>query len=138
MLKHCRLKDFTLGEGIALGVFAEKFDADDWIDVAVPGDVHQALVAAGRIPEPFYDRNELDCGWIEECEWWYRAQFTYEQVPPQTEERLLLIFHGLDTFVTIWLNGAQLGKHDNMFREAAFDVTQSLHTDKPNILALCF
>ncbi|HEY43237.1 MAG TPA: glycoside hydrolase family 2 protein [Anaerolineae bacterium] len=138
MLDYCKLKDFAPGEGVVLGAYAEKFDTDDWIDVAVPGDVHLTLVAAGRIPDPFYNRNELVCAWVEEREWWYRAQFTYKHGLPQSEERLLLIFHGLDTFVTIWLNGEPLGEHGNMFREVVFDVTHKVRTDRPNTLALCF
>lgn len=138
MFDHWRLKDFAPGGGEALGAFAHQFDTDDWIDVAVPGDVHRALIDAGRIADPFYNRNELDCSWIEEREWWYRTQFSYDQEPPESQERLQLVFHGLDTFATIWLNGEQLGKHGNMFREAVFDVTHRVRTDRPNTLALCF
>jgi beta-mannosidase len=75
-----KLKDYAPAEG----------------DVSAPGDVYQALIASGRIPDPYYDRNELDCAWVEEREWWYRAQFIYEHGPPQTDERLLLVFHGLE------------------------------------------
>jgi beta-mannosidase len=39
-----------------------------------------------------------------------------------TRRALRLVFHGLDTFATIWLNGEKLGGHSNMFREAVFDV----------------
>ncbi|MCJ7706440.1 MAG: beta galactosidase jelly roll domain-containing protein, partial [Anaerolineales bacterium] len=138
MFDHWRLKDFAPGGGVALGALAHQFDTDDWIDVAVPGDVHRALIDAGRIADPFYNRNELDCSWIEEREWWYRTQFSYDQEPPESQERLQLVFHGLDTFATIWLNGEQLGKHGNMFREAVFDVTHRVRTDRPNTLALCF
>ena len=74
MLDNCQLKDFAPGAGVALGAFAEQFDTEDWIDLDVPGDVHQALVAAGRIPDSFYDRNELDSAWVEDREWWYRGQ----------------------------------------------------------------
>jgi beta-mannosidase len=138
MLKHWKLKDFAPGEGIKLGAFNEQFDAGDWIDVEVPGDVHKALIKAGKIKDPFYDKNELDCVWMEEREWWYRNQFIYKQEPLQLEERLLLIFHGLDTYATIWLNGENLGIHENMFRPAIFDVSRYIHTDRPNTLALCF
>ena len=101
MLGNWKLKDFSPGEGIVLGAHAEEFDTDDWIDVTVPGDVHQALMAVGRIRDPFYDRNEFECAWVEEREWWYRTRFMYQQGSLQSDERLLLIFHGLDTFVTI-------------------------------------
>jgi hypothetical protein len=92
-----KLKDFALGEGVAAGASAELFDTSGWIDASVPGDVHRALMAAGRIEDPFYDRNEEKCAWMEEREWWYRLSFEGPQEPPGPDERLLLIFHGLDT-----------------------------------------
>jgi len=138
MFDPWKLTDFAPREGVALGAFADQHAAIGWIGVVVPGDLHQALVAAGRISDPFYDRNELACAWIEEREWWYRTQFTLEDGPLQPDERLLLVFHGLDTFATIWLNGGLLGKHGNMFREAVFDVTRLARTDRPNTLAICF
>ena len=138
MFDDWRLTDFAPGQGETLGAHAEEFDTSTWIHVAVPGDVHQALVAAGRIPDPFWDRNELECAWVEEREWWYRTRFLVEQGSLGPQERLLLVFHGLDTFVTIWVNGERLGRHGNMFREAVFDITRSARTDRPNTLALCF
>lgn len=133
-----KLMDFAPGEGVARKVFTEQFDTSDWIDVKAPGDVHQALIEAGRIEDPFYDRNEDKCAWMEEREWWYRISFKSGEKPLQQDERLLLVFQGLDTFVTIWLNGEVLGRHANMFREAVFDAGQRLRTDGPNTLALCF
>src|SRR5438128_8116308 len=133
-----KLKDFALGEGVARQVFTEQFDTSDWIDITAPGDVHQALIEAGRLEDPFYDRNEDTCAWMEEREWWYRISFASEEKPLQQDERLLLVFQGLDTFVTIWLNGEVLGKHMNMFREVVFDVGSRLRSDRPNTLALCF
>jgi beta-mannosidase len=139
MFDQGKLKDFAPGEGIVAGAFAENLDTDSgWIDVPVPGDVHRALMAAGRIENPFYDRNEEECAWIEDREWWYRLSFDGPQEVLQPDERLLLIFHGLDTFATIWLNGEELGRHRNMFREAVFDVSGRAHAGEPNTLALCF
>lgn len=138
MFEPWKLTDYAPREGVALGAWADQHAVAGWIDVPVPGDLHHALVAAGRIPDPFYDRNELECAWIEEREWWYRTRFTVENGLPQPGERLLLIFHGLDTFATVWLNGGLLGKHGNMFREAVFDITQMVRIDRPNTLAICF
>ena len=105
-----------------------------WIPVDVPGDVHTALVEAGRIEHPFYDRNEDDCTWMEEREWWYRASF--DDPGPAPGERLRLVFHGLDTYATVFLNGEELGRHANMFREASFDVTELVRGE--NTLAIRF
>jgi len=139
MFDRATLKDFAPGEGVAAGAFAESFVVDDgWIEVPIPGDVHRALLASGRIENPFYDRNEEKCRWIEDREWWYRLVFDGPEQPLAPDERLLLVFQGLDTFATLWLNGEKLGSHQNMFHEAVFDVSQRARPGEPNTLALCF
>jgi beta-mannosidase len=70
MFERARLKDFDPGEGGLVGAFQERFDEEGWIPIPVPGDVHRALLDAGRIEDPFYDRNEEKCAWIEDREWW--------------------------------------------------------------------
>jgi beta-mannosidase len=137
MLGRARLKDFAPGEGVRAGAFQERFDEESWIPVSVPGDVHRALLEAGRIENPFYDRNEDWCAWIEDCEWWYRMSFDGPHEPLQPDERLRLVFHGLDTFATIYLNGEELGRHHNMFREALFDVGDLVRSGE-NTLAILF
>jgi beta-mannosidase len=133
-----KLGDFAPGEGIAAWAHTIDFDDSAWIPVDVPGSVHHALIAAGRIEDPFYDRNELKCLWIEDREWWYRLTFEAPADPLEEGEGWRLIFHGLDTFVSIWLNGEILGTHQNMFRETAFDISDRLLPGQPNTLALCF
>ncbi len=133
-----RLKDFAPGEGVALRAFADETEDLDWVDVSVPGDVHRALIASGRIPDPFYDRNELECGWIETREWWYRTRFECQPRPVREAERVLLVFRGLDTFARVWLNGKFVGAHANMFRQAVFDVTPLVRMGRNNALAVCF
>jgi len=131
------LKDFAPGEGVRAGAFEENFDEEGWIPIPVPGDVHRALLDAGGIEDPFYDRNEDGCAWIEDREWWYRISFAGPKELLDPDERLRLAFHGLDTFATIWLNGEELGKHHNMFREAVFDVGDLVRPGE-NTLALLF
>ena len=48
----------------------------NWLPATVPGCVHTDLLAAGKIPDPFYGTNELDLQWIEERDWEYQATFT--------------------------------------------------------------
>jgi len=136
---HWQLKDFAPGEGALADVFANPPAATSqgWIDVQVPGDVHTALVAAGRIPDPFCDQNEIKCAWVEQREWWYRATFTGPKALP-ADERLQLIFHGVDTFATFWLNGHELGSSANMFRDIEFDVAGQVRPNQENTLAVCF
>jgi beta-mannosidase len=133
-----KLTDFAPGEGERAKAFAEDHPDAGWLDVCVPGDVHTTLLGAGRLQDPFYGRQEEDAAWVEDREWWYRFSFEAPAPPSETGERLLLVFHGLDTFVTLWLNGERLGEHRNMFREAVFDVTRRLRPGAANVLALCF
>jgi beta-mannosidase len=137
MFEQWKLHDYGPGEGRALDAFKEDLDDTGWLDVDVPGDVHTALISAGRIEDPFYERNEQECAWIEDREWWYRTTFQGPEESLQADERLRLVFHGLDTFATVWLNGEELGRHQNMFREAVFDVSTSLHPGE-NTLAVLF
>ena len=71
---------------------------------------------------------------MEEREWWYRASF--DDPGPAPGERLRLVFHGLDTYATVFLNGEEIGRHANMFREASFDVTELVRGE--NALAIRF
>jgi beta-mannosidase len=137
VFEQWKLKDYAPGDGLASGAFKERFDEAGWLDVAVPGDVHTALISSGRIDDPYYDRNEEGCSWIEDREWWYRSSFEGQEEPLRPEERLRLIFRGLDTFATVWLNGEKLGEHHNMFREASFDVSDRVRRGQ-NTLAVLF
>lgn len=137
-IEQWHLQDFAPGEGVQAGAFEAIFADATWLAVNAPGDVHSALLAAGRIEDPFYDQNESKCAWIEEREWWYRATFTPEGDALSAQERLELGFEGLDTYATIWLNGEQIGKARNMFHPANFDVSERMHFGTPNTVAICF
>ena len=85
MFEQWRLQDFAPGEGVAAGAHGASFADDGWLPIDVPGDVHRTLIAAGRIPDPYYDRNETACAWMEEREWWYRLRF---DAPARAARRL--------------------------------------------------
>src|SRR5512146_2691992 len=138
MFENWKLMDFAPGEGREQGVFKVDYDDRGWLDVPVPGDVHRALLAAGRIPDPFYDRNEPEVAWMERREFWYRTRFQATGGAPEKDERVLLTFSGLDTYAVIYLNGNVLGRSQNMFHEAVFNVTNKLEWGKGNVLAVRF
>src|SRR6266481_5293549 len=46
-----------------------------WIPAAVPGGAYTDLLAAGKIPDPFYRENEKVVQWVGECGWDYRRTF---------------------------------------------------------------
>jgi beta-mannosidase len=107
-------------------------DATDAIPASVPGCVHTDLLAAGKIPDPFYRDNELGLMWIGETDWVYRRAF---DVPEDflACERVLLRCEGLDTLATITLNGQEIAQTDNMFRTWEFDVKSALQAGENHV-----
>src|ERR1035437_4693930 len=99
--------------------------AGEWLPGIVPGGVHLDLMAAGRILDPFVGDEEVRVGWVAESDWEYRREFEVEAAVA-AEERVALVFDGLDTLADLRLNGEPLGSADNMFRKWQFDVTGRL------------
>jgi beta-mannosidase len=129
--KTLQVNDFEL-VGTVIGLDVSALPADGWLPAVVPGGVHESLLAAGRIGNPYQDRNENDVRWIEERDWWFRGSLA-GPAGLAGDERARLVFHGLDTVADIWLNGRPLGHHENMFRPAVFDVTERLR-DRNDLL----
>lgn len=94
---------------------------DEWLPATVPGSVHTDLLALGHIPDPFVGDNERRVQWVAEADWEYRRQFT---VMPELlrQPHIWLICDGLDTLATVSLNGHELGRTANMFRQYRWEV----------------
>lgn len=115
---------------------ADGFAGDSgWLPATVPGTVHQDLLAAGRIPDPFVGLHERDVQWIGERDWLYRCRFT---VPADSlsAPAVDLCLDGLDTVATIWLNGRQLLQCDNMFIPLRVSVTALLQAGENELRIL--
>jgi beta-mannosidase len=100
----------------------------------VPGNVELDLVHAGALPEPFYAQNLRLLRPLETHEWWYLRDFDAPPGPPTT--RWALVFEGLDTLATVWLNGQQVGTSANMLVQQRFEVTGALRPDQRNRLVI--
>ncbi|MBX3749034.1 MAG: hypothetical protein KF897_03000 [Opitutaceae bacterium] len=105
-----------------------------WLPAEVPGDVHLDLMRAGKIDDPFFGRNTDHCRWMEDWDWWYRADVTPPDLAPG--QRLHLHFEGLDVFATVFLNGTEVGRHANMFTPLRLDVTEHVRPGA-NRLEVC-
>ena len=102
-----------------------KEGTSETIPAVVPGCVHTDLLAAKKIPDPFYRDNEKAVQWISDANWLYRRSF---DVAPEllAHDYVVLKCEGLDTLATIRLNGTQVARTDNMFRTYEFDVKKLL------------
>ncbi len=102
----------------------------------VPGCVHLDLLAAGQIEDPYYRDDEDRLQWIGRADWVYSRVVTVDDAL-LAHDRVLLRCDGLDTLATLTLNGAEIGRADNMFRVWEFDVKPYL-TPGDNLLVIRF
>src|SRR3954470_132372 len=97
----------------------------DWMPAVVPGCVHTDLLRAKKIPDPFYGTNEKDLQWIEHTDWEYRSTLDADAAL-LAHEHVDLVFHGLDTYAEVLINGAPVLTADNMFRTYRVDARPRL------------
>jgi beta-mannosidase len=81
----------------------------------VPGTIHTDLLKNKLIPDPFVGTNEKQLQWIENEIWEYETKFNLTKLELKNQN-IDIIFEGLDTYATIYLNGKLLLETDNMFR----------------------
>jgi len=131
-----KFKGFVECNGEELGAYRVEYDDDGWLPAKVPGTVHLDLLANNVIPDPFKDLNEEKVQWAPENEWWYRKEI--ELSPELLEKQVVeLVFDGLDTFATVWVNGVKVGEANNMFTSWRFNISKAVK-DGRNVIAVCF
>lgn len=118
-----KIQHYEVGEKRAMDVAAAALDDRFWIGATVPGDVHGALAERGIIDPIYFGHNDVKSRWIEQKEWWYRTTFNLD-AGASSEERIELVFEGLDTFATVYVNGHEVGKTANMLMSHTLDVTR--------------
>ena len=104
---------------------AAREGTEEWIPATVPGCIHTDLLAAKKIPDPFYRDNEKAVQWIDETNWVFRRTFRV-RAGLLKHDRVLLRCEGLDTLPAVRINGKEVGRADNMFRLWEFDARPAL------------
>jgi beta-mannosidase len=110
-------------------------DTKFMLEAKVPGQIHDALIRAKIIPDPFWRDQAQQCQWVEDYNWCYKKEFEWQD--EQASDWQVLECDGLDTFAAIRLNGEKIGRSENMFIPHRFDVTGKLNKGK-NILEVYF
>jgi beta-mannosidase len=131
-----KFKGFAECNGEELGAHKPEYDDGGWLPAKVPGTVHLDLLANNVIPDPFKGLNEKKVQWATENEWWYRREF---DLPPDFlgKHAVELVFDGLDTFATVWVNSVKVGEADNMFTPWRFNISKSVKAGR-NVIAVRF
>ncbi|OTA03211.1 GH2 beta-mannosidase [Trichoderma parareesei] len=110
----------------------------EWLPVEkVPTQVHMDLLANKQIPDPFVDLNERAVQWIGYKDWEYQVTFTPEAAQAKDATRDL-VFSGLDTFATVYLNEVKILEAENMFVSYRVNVTDRIKAGSANTLRIVF
>jgi hypothetical protein len=107
-----------------------------WLPARMPAQVHEILLAHGKISDPHIGKNAADSAWVGERDWAYACHF---ETPPSIGSHVRLSFSGLDTLAAVYVNGQHLGSFDNMFRQYSLDVGAALAPPgQKNVLLIVF
>jgi beta-mannosidase len=104
-----------------------------WFKAHVPGTIQQDLIASGDVPAPYIGTNEAAIQWVGLTDWEMRR--TLEVGGALFERKHLdLVFDGLDTFATVFINGKQVLAADNGHRQWRIDARPFLKKGRNEIL----
>ncbi|HRX07874.1 MAG TPA: glycoside hydrolase family 2 protein [Candidatus Limiplasma sp.] len=102
----------------------------------VPGSVYADFTRDGTLPDPYYRDNELQALALMDHDFVYQRSFALD-AETLAAEQILLCCNGLDTLAEVSLNGAPVGKADNMHIRWEWDVKPLLREGK-NEIAVTF
>jgi beta-mannosidase len=91
--------------------------------VSVPGSAHAALADRGDIDDLTIEGREADQEWVSRTTWRYRTTVPRPEGGASAAE---LVFHGIDTVSTIFIDGVERLRTANMFRTYRVDVSADL------------
>ncbi|SFK27073.1 beta-mannosidase [Cellulomonas sp. KH9] len=94
------------------------------VPARVPGTTHTDLLAAGLVPDPYVDRNELEVAWMKRVDWSYARPL--DVAPAAADERVDLVLEGVDTVATVRLGDAVLARTANQHRTYRVDLRDHL------------
>ena len=97
-----------------------------WLPAKVPGVVHLDLLYNGLIPDPFFGENEKQLQWIGDETWEYQNAFFLNDTLAD-KQNIELVFDGLDTYASVYLNDNLLFESDNMFRTWSAAINKKCH-----------
>ncbi|HMN86116.1 MAG TPA: glycoside hydrolase family 2 protein, partial [Bauldia sp.] len=92
---------------------------------ALPGDIHSALIAAGRITDPMAGLAEADCQWVGDMAWELRrtVRLTAAELKGKWP---VLDLDRVDTFCDVIVNGREVASLGSCFIRHRIDLTGQL------------
>ncbi len=114
------------------GLLTSGADAESRVfEVAqMPRQVQEILIDYGVIENPNIRGNSEKCLWIDQTDWLYVRNFPYQP----DDRKVEIHFMGLDTFVDIYLNGAKIGTHNDVYLPQSIDISGRLLQENQLVL----
>lgn len=128
-----KVRGFDGQHGVPERCVGEGVDERTFMDACVPGEIHLDLERAGIIEDCNIGLNAQNARWVEEQVWVYRT--TFDAPSEAVSQHAWLVFDGLDISTVIYLNGEEVGRHENAFTPCRLDVTGKLREGE-NLLAV--
>jgi exo-1,4-beta-D-glucosaminidase len=116
----------------------DKFAADKWYKVTVPGTIIGGLMANKAYDfDPFYGMNfeKLNNPLLDKP-WWFRKEFTLPEA--EKNKTIVLKLHGINYKANVWLNGERIADSAHIkgpFRIIELDITKHV---KPGANVIAF
>ncbi|WP_033922178.1 beta-mannosidase [Sphingomonas sp. 37zxx] len=104
-----------------------------WQPATVPGHIQLDLVRSGQVPDPFIGTNEAAIQWAGLTNWQYRRTLNVTAAMLK-RDRVDLVFDGLDTFATVFVNGERLLEANNAHRRWRVQAKSALRVGDNEIL----
>lgn len=105
------------------------------VAATVPGGIYTDLSAAGILKQDIYYRfNDIEYRWVSKDNWNYTRIFEVKENLTQKQE-IFLVFYGVDTIASVYLNGHHIGDCENMFVRYVFPIKSIIRVGS-NILEL--
>ena len=98
----------------------------------IPGDIHSALHALGRIPDPMVGTHELDVRWVAETEWEIRRSFDVAAADLNGRWPVLDL-EFVDTIADVIVNGKQVARLESSFIRHRLDLSGALKAGRNDI-----
>ncbi|XP_069671590.1 beta-mannosidase-like isoform X2 [Periplaneta americana] len=99
----------------------------------VPGGIYTDLRTAGILSQDIYYRfNDIEYRWVSMDNWTYSTNF---QVAPELikKQQIFLVFHGVDTVASVYLNDKHIGDCGNMFVRYSFPIKSVIQSGENHL-----
>lgn len=107
---------------------------EEWIRASVPGTIQADLIREGIIPHHFVGGNEDSVQWVSDTNWIYLTEFDLDGEKIRESIDYLLHLEWVDTYSEVYVNGACVGKTENLFRKYSFPVKNFLRPGKNQLV----